>query len=211
MGYKNRGYQRDVPLELVRDYKLFAIACEGSQREPQYFNIFQYMSNRIKVDLIEDYVKDDELLSVSNTKSSPNWVLNRAMKYIEKNDLKDDDELWFVIDTDDWTSEQIRLLLDCCKDHENWNIVLSNPCFEIWLYFHKKANIEITKSETCNQFKYEISTFDSGGYNKYRYIPLIDDAIRNSKNADSDIDSNLPNFKESLYNSIEYGSTDVSE
>lgn len=27
---KKRGYTREVSTELVRDYKLFAIACEGS-------------------------------------------------------------------------------------------------------------------------------------------------------------------------------------
>jgi hypothetical protein len=32
---KKRGYKREV--ELVRDYKLFAIACEGGKREPDYF------------------------------------------------------------------------------------------------------------------------------------------------------------------------------
>ena len=32
---KKRGYSREV--ELVRDYKLFAIACEGGKRESEYF------------------------------------------------------------------------------------------------------------------------------------------------------------------------------
>lgn len=37
MGFKVRGYTREVPQEKVRDYSLFAIASEGSVREPEYF------------------------------------------------------------------------------------------------------------------------------------------------------------------------------
>lgn len=40
MGFKLRGYTRDVPQEKVRDYSLFAIATEGTEREPDYFKLF---------------------------------------------------------------------------------------------------------------------------------------------------------------------------
>ena len=40
MGFKVRGYTRDVPQEKVRDYSLFAIATEGTEREPDYFRPF---------------------------------------------------------------------------------------------------------------------------------------------------------------------------
>jgi len=58
---KKRGYQRDTPKELVRDYKLFAIACEGGKREPDYFGLFEYMSRKVTVDIIEDKVSEREL------------------------------------------------------------------------------------------------------------------------------------------------------
>jgi hypothetical protein len=38
MGYKKRGYNRNTPIHLVRDYKLFVIACEGAKREPESQN-----------------------------------------------------------------------------------------------------------------------------------------------------------------------------
>lgn len=53
------------------------------------------------------------------------------MKYIEKNDLKDEDDLWFVIDKDRWTDAQIRELANYCQGYANWHIVISNPCFEV--------------------------------------------------------------------------------
>ena len=73
MAYKKRGYVRDTPVELVRDYKVFAIACEGGKREPEYFNRFQYLSGKIKVDVIENFVNEFYLSfrpTVNSTKSA---------------------------------------------------------------------------------------------------------------------------------------------
>lgn len=38
MGFKVRGYNKELSMEKTRDYSLFAIACEGTEREPEYFN-----------------------------------------------------------------------------------------------------------------------------------------------------------------------------
>lgn len=196
MGHKKRGYNRDTPIELVRDYKLFAIACEGDKREPDYFNILQYLSNKIKVDVIEDYVSDEEMHNKHKHKSAPKWVLDRAVRYIEKNDLKEEDELWFVIDVDRWSNNQISELATYCDDYQNWNLVISNPCFEVWLYFHKKTNISLSNSTKCSEFKFEISTFEKGGYHPLKFISYLTDAIKNAKANDSNLGHYMPNFKE---------------
>jgi hypothetical protein len=193
---KKRGYKRETPVELVRDYKLFAIACEGGKREPEYFRIFKYLSNKIKVDIIEEKVSDEELLPKVGTRSAPKWVLQRAISYIEQEGLIDEDQLWFVMDVDRWDLEQLREIADYCKDRPNWHFVLSNPCFEVWLYFHKKSEINLSKSNTCNDFKSEISTFEKGGYHPLKFISLLSGAITNAKEADSDLNHFLPKPKE---------------
>lgn len=193
---KKRGYKRETPVELVRDYKLFAIACEGGKREPEYFRIFKYLSNKIKVDIVEEKVSDEELLHKVGTKSAPKWVLQRAISYIEQEGLIDEDELWFVMDVDRWNTKQLREISDYCKDHPNWHFVLSNPCFEVWLYFHKKSDINLSMSKTCNDFKSEISTFEKGGYHPLKFISLLSDAITNAKESDSDLNHFLPKPKE---------------
>jgi hypothetical protein len=193
MGHKKRGYLRDTPLELVRDYKLFA---EGGKREPGYFNIFQYLSRKIKVDVIENYVTDNEMQLKYEDKSAPKWVLDRAMKYIEKNDLIDEDDLWLVIDRDKWADSQIRELASCCNNYPNWHLVISNPCFEVWLYFHKKADINSSASISCNDFKKEISSFEKGGYHPLKFIPNFQYAIDNAKANDSDVNHYMPKNKE---------------
>jgi hypothetical protein len=196
MGHKKRGYNRDIPVDLVRDYKLFAIACEGGKREPGYFNVFQHLSRKIKVDVIENYVTDEEMFRKFETNSAPRWVLDRAMRYIEKNDLKDEDDLWFVIDRDRWTDSQIRELASFCEKYPNWHIVISNPCFEVWLYFHKKADIESSTSVSCNNFKKEISNLERGGYHPLKFIPDFPKATINAKANDSDKKHFMPKTKE---------------
>lgn len=192
---KKRGYKRETPQELVKDYKLFAIDCEGQKREPEYFKVFRYFSQKIAVDVIEDIVRDEEALTINAQKSSPLWVLDRAMRYIEKEGLSKEDDLWFVMDTDRWSIEQLREIAKYCETYPNWHIVLSNPCFEVWLYFHKQQNIDKSKSISCAEFKYEISTFEKAGYHPLTFISSLPEAIANAKAADSDTEHFLPNFK----------------
>jgi hypothetical protein len=191
---KKRGYQRETPQELVRDYTLFAIACEGGKTEPQYFSVFQHASTRIKVDIIQDI--EAEVENSNTNKSSPAWVLDRAIKYIEKEGLLEEDKLYFVIDRDRWEFDQIKTLADYCEQHQNWNLVISNPCFEVWLYFHLKSDIVNSQSDTCRKLKTEISSFTEGGYHPYKFIVYLQEAIKNAKSGDSNTGHFMPNIKE---------------
>ena len=193
--HKKRGYKRETPIELVRDYKLFAIACEGGKREPEYFKVFRFLSKKIAVDVIEEIVNEDEALSINPNKSAPKWVLNRALRYIEKEGLSDEDELWFVMDVDRWKVDQLREIANYCDQYSNWHIVLSNPCFEVWLYFHRKTDITNSQSNSCNEFKHEIATFDKMGYHPLNFISLLPEAVANAKAADDDKAFFLPKVK----------------
>lgn len=194
--HKKRGYKRDTLVELVRDYKLFAIVCEGSKREPSYFNVFRHLSSKIAVDVIEEIVSDEEVHAVQSKKSAPKWLLDRALIYIEKEGLNDEDDLWFVMDVDKWPEGQLRDIAMHCEANANWHIVLSNPCFEVWLYFHKRADISVSTSKSSQEFKTEIATLEKGGYHPYLFVPQLPVAIENAKAVDSDPKHFMPGFKE---------------
>jgi hypothetical protein len=217
MSHKKRGYTRDIPEDLVRDYKLFAITCEGGKREPGYFKLFEFLSRKIKVDVIENWMTDNEKQLRLEDKSAPKWVLDRAMKYIEKIGLIEDDDLWFVIDKDNWSDSQIRQLATYCNDYPNWHLAISNPCFEVWLYFHMKADIASSASTCANDFKTEIARFEVGGYNQLKFMLRFQDAIANAKANDSDANHYLPKWKETkvylLGEAIvdKVGNTDLTE
>lgn len=189
---KKRGYTRETPKNLLRDYKVFAIACEGGKKEPQYFKLFEHLSNRIKVDIIEDKVQDEELLHKFETKSAPKWVLDRAVKYIEQEGLIDEDELWFVMDIDRWETSQLIEIINYCKNYPNWNIALSNPCFEVWLYLHKNESLDRLESTSCKDLKKHVAGLDQGGYQALNYITLLKEASNNASKIDADSKSDLP-------------------
>ncbi|MCY1635771.1 RloB family protein [Marinifilum sp. D737] len=193
---KKRGYKREPELALLRDYKLFAIACEGGKREPEYFKTFRYISPRVAVDIIEDIVSDSEMTVVHDNKSAPKWVLDRAVKYIDKEGLSKEDELWFVMDKDRWSESQLREIAMYCEEYPNWHIVISNPCFEVWLYFHKNKEKPNPTISSCNNFKNALSTFTPGGYHPLKYIPDFMQAIDNARENDTSEEFFIPNLKE---------------
>lgn len=183
---KKRRYSRETPLELQRDYRLFAIACEGEVREREYFEVFEHISSRVSVEVVRDE---------SNAKqdSAPKWVLDRAVRYVEKEGLMDEDELWIVIDTDRWSYEQLEDVAHHCADKPNWHIAISNPCFEVWLCFHKKG--EFADCYSSQDFKHYLSTLENGGYHPHKFIPNLPIATHNAKKTDADPEHFMPEHK----------------
>ena len=189
MGFKVRGYTRDVPEDKVRDYSLFAIACEGTEREPEYFRPFNGI-DRIKVDIIEPVLPED------GVGSSPSKVLDRVKAYISENQLsaEDGDSLWCVIDVDRWPQEQIEELHAFCTQKENWHLVISNPCIEIWLLYHKLKDLSGLGIETAKDAKQALDKV--GKYYWVKYLPLMLDAIENASRADKHPDGYMPELLE---------------
>lgn len=182
MGFKVRGYTRDVSQEKVRDYSLFAIACEGTEREPDYFRLFDGI-DRIKVDIIED----DE-------GSAPSKVLARVADYISENQLDADygDSLWCVIDKDKWPQDQIKELHAFCDQKDNRHLVISNPSIEIWLLYHKIADLTGLNITTAQDAKRALDSIEKGGYYYIKYLPLMVNAIENASRADANPDGYIP-------------------
>ena len=197
MGFKVRGYIRDVPQEKVRDYSLFAIACEGTEREPEYFKPFDGI-DRIKVDIIEPELSEGDDGRPANAGSSPSQVLKRVKAYVEKYQLNAEvgDSLWCVIDVDRWPQGQIEELYSFCAQQENRQLVISNPCIEIWLLYHKHEDLRGLGIKTAKDAKRKLDRIEKGGYYYIKYLPLMPDAIENAANADKHPESYMPELLE---------------
>lgn len=195
-----RGYERKV--FKVRDYHLFAIACEGSVRERNYFERFEALSSRITVDLINDVTEDGEL--VVSSKSSPNHVIERAEQYVKTAGLIDDDEVWLVLDVDNWPESQLSML---CQEamSRRWKVAISNPCFEVWLCYHIVSQIaddgHTLKSAEVKRY---LSTITQDRYKDSEYAPLAFKAAEIARANDKHPDYRIPEYKETqLYRLID--------
>ncbi|KAA6326676.1 DNA ligase [termite gut metagenome] len=178
----NRLFQKVRP---DRDAKIFYIFCEGSCRENEYFNYFTEISSKIKL----------EIIPPNEHQTSPDKLYQAAyLLLIETEDNSDpkyeltlSDEVWFVIDTDEW-KDKIGSLLKKCQKHSKWVVAQSNPCFEVWLYYHlhqKKPsfkNMNISK-----EWKTFVNNSIAGGFDSRKHPIHIESAINNAKCNYSDI------------------------
>lgn len=145
MRKQNRAYKKNQP---HRDATLFLIVCEGEKTEIDYFEQFINLSKRVKIIPV----------SPNTNKSAPKWVLDKATKEAEEQDLNDDDQLWMVMDIDRWKLEDLHSIQDACNKMANWNLAVSNPCFEIWLLAHAK-DLEDFSGLSGKELKRQIGLF----------------------------------------------------
>ncbi|MEO1437983.1 MAG: RloB family protein, partial [Bacteroidota bacterium] len=96
------------------------------------------------------------------------------------------DEVWLVIDLDPDKLEtrvpQIEEVIQYCSTQENWFIALSNPCFEVWLYYHLNRNKPTAEGlEICTPWKSLVNRLIPGGFDCRKHPILLNDAISNSE------------------------------
>lgn len=178
---KKRPLNRTIPH--LRDTKLVIIATEGSVTEKQYFEMFGNVKLQIKV---IPTPKED-------TKSAPKYVLERLNYFKKEYQLNKDDELWLMIDVDDWKQEALsQVCLECRQ--KGYFLAISNPCFELWLYLHFSE--DLSKISSCKDIELTLRNH-LGSYSKTnldinKYKPYILKAITRARNLHTDADERWP-------------------
>jgi hypothetical protein len=173
----NREYKKGKP---HRDARLFVIVAEG-EREDDYFDYFNERNSRIRVLTIR---------REQNT-SAPKHFVSRLKKAEDSGDYTPEqtDIIWFVCDTDRWGSQLNDLKADC-DERPNWNLAISNPCFEVWLHFHA-GSVGLIKA-SCNELKTSLPKTRLGSFNASLYGQQIETAIFHAEKADTAPTSGFP-------------------
>lgn len=191
-----RSFTRDSE---YRDAKYIVIATEGSETEPRYFEDLALSARcrnpRVHIEVI--YRERG-----SETSSAPNHVLRQLMEYEEVHGLVEGDELWIVIDRDKWELSMLTEVARLVRQN-GYHLADSNPCFELWLLLHHRSldyytKLELTELKENRKEKFRsrrrrldlelmniCGSYDRSNLKTYDYIPHIDVAIANAKNADS--------------------------
>ena len=180
---RSRRYERQEPL---RDSRKIYIYCEGNKREFDYFRFFCGLSSNVNIIPIpsKDGKTDPEKLMEAareefgiNSDVSPKFTL----------DVSQQDNVWFVIDTDSWGSK-ITDLRNFCKsqnaglDNEAWYVSQSNPSFEIWLYYHKFSEKPVKNDvDKYSSIKEFVDAQIPGGFDSRKHPAMIETAIQNAK------------------------------
>lgn len=177
----NRLFER-VPAN--REAKSIYIFCEGAKREFDYFEYFKELDSRINIEVYKLHPHEN---------NSPLGLLNIVEKCIIKSDENpnpkysfiDGDEVWIVLDTDKdkelSRESQIEIIQKKCSELGNWNLAQSNPCFEVWLYYHLHSEKpDFANSEICAEWKQLVNTSINGGFDSRRHPIFIVTASKNA-------------------------------
>ena len=178
--------------EPSRDAHKIYIVCEGEGTEPAYFAFFEGLSSNLQVITIPPTEGTDPLKLIERAKQV---LLDDSREYTI--DYKQRDTVWFVIDTDTWEKEgkivplrefcsqqnaTISQIFDEVKPYNAWNVAQSNPCFEIWFYYHfyesKPISDDLDKHVSFKKF---VDSRISGGFNFEKDPARLEDAITNTK------------------------------
>jgi len=168
-----RTFRRRPPFLPYR--KLFLIATEGAKTEPIYFGIFNSPQTTIHV----------KLLPARKHDSSPPQVLKRAKEFVKEKGVGKKDEVWLVMDRDQWTDEQLEGVFIGCRASA-FNLAVSNPQFEYWLLLHFEDGSGVSGSRDCTQrlMRY-LPNFDKGHLEIQKVEPGIPNAIHRAEAKDT--------------------------
>lgn len=169
---RNKLYTRREP---DKEEKLYFIFCEGEKRETTYFYFFNRIASQIII----------QIIPIGDGKNSPTGLYNNACQSLLKNEknsaptysINDEDEVWFIIDTDKWGNE-IDTLRSSVIKHKNWFVGQTNPCFEVWLYYHFKS---VKPEKTITDWKNYLNEIIAGGFDNRKHPKYIQTAIANSE------------------------------
>ncbi len=165
-------FQKKAP---AKDAKQLFLVCEGNVREHDYFAMFKGFNSRIHIELIVPENGDD---------NSPTGLFQRSDGFpTAQFAMREGDALWFIIDTDQW-GEKIKVLREACQMESGWHVAQSNPCFEVWLYYHffPKPSTDLGY-EIAENWKRLLNKDVVGGFESKKHFLLISTAIVHAAHA----------------------------
>lgn len=194
---RRKDYTKQAPCKDARKLYIF---CEGAGTEPSYFSFFEGLSTNLEIITIPPENGTDPLKLMELAKEK---MIGEKGRFIM--DYKMNDSVWFVIDTDTWDKEgKIEPLRTFCstnnsafgeqytevKSYSAWNVAQSNPCFEIWLYYHFFKDLPNSEEvASYPSFKAFVGSIITGGFNFQNDPVRIKAAVENAKTNFNRIDA----------------------
>jgi hypothetical protein len=166
------------------DPSLFIIVSGGTVREKDYFSFFQLNSSKFPRIKIEFIYRDDD----GNEGLDVDKLVEASLQIKKQKEFSKDadiiDSISLVTDVDHFYS-QLERNQEVCRNN-NLQLIISNPCFEIWLYythFNTKPDYVIPSEplKISSGFKTYLNEKKPGGVDPRKAPLKIADAINNSK------------------------------
>lgn len=155
----------------------------GTEREKNYFYLIKHnplLYPDIKVDFFAEpnFEKGGKPLITS-------FAIDKVNEYRESASVENPDSYWLLTDVDHFEHFLTKMREDC--NANGINLIISNSCFEVWLYYAEKAErciefkIPADKNKISSAFKTWCNFQIKGGLNPYKAILNIELNIKNAK------------------------------
>ena len=158
---------------------VFVIGCGGTSEE-RYFSLLVGDNPNVSVRMLPP--GKDHL-------STPRQTVERVDDFWRNFELEEGDQVWIVLDVDDFFDAGNKIqTLDAIDDarQKKYQVVVSNPCLEIWFLMHTEEVItpwqrcdELVKHLRLKQGSYQKTRFDVEFYRPFTREALVR-AKRNS-------------------------------
>ncbi|MDO9155211.1 MAG: RloB family protein [Paludibacter sp.] len=191
-------YQKPDLQEIPKAFVV--IVSGGEDRERRYFKLLSNADRfeRIKIDFIAD-----------PNKLNPTGMLEIALLKNERlttshNEEDDPDRIYLVSDVDQFMDELLEIKPVCSA--EKLNLIISNSCFEVWLYYAYHSDfpsfvinpVDIKKISW--KFKGWLPTVIRGGVKTNSAIYNIEQNIENAKSNYREDQNGIPElFSTNMY------------
>jgi len=182
-----------------RDASLIIIATEGTKTETQYFTTLAHEVNRSDIRV---HVIDRE-----PGECSPGHVIRALDGFRNEFKLRSGDELWMVIDRDQWPLISLVDVASKCAQ-KGYHLAVSNPAFEVWLLLHvadlkqysrdELAELEENErmSRTRPRLEQELVRFlgayNKSGLNMQDFLPGVENAVQLARAMDTHPEERWP-------------------
>ncbi|WP_029902299.1 RloB family protein [Prevotella sp. 10(H)] len=178
------------------DQSLFIIISGGDKRERDYFHVFKGEDIRSIKRFPRIHIK---FISKDGQGLHPKQMLDKAIevKSSKRTEILTD-KYFLVTDVDEFRNDILKII-PLCKQ-ENLELIISNYCFEIWLYYGKSSTkpikyiIPADKSKCSQEFKKFVHEESNGGIDSRKAIFDIENAIKNSETNYEEDEEGIPHI-----------------
>ncbi len=190
-------YQKPEKEEMTKAF--FVIISGGEVREKDYFKLIaqQDKFKRIKLEFIADPLKlsPDGMLELAQYKKDR----FKSSKHTEE----EPDKIYLISDVDHFMAELLNIKPICSS--EGFNLIISNSCFEVWLYYAycdtpPAFTLPTDPLKTSSKFKGWLPSAIRGGVKTTRAILNINRNIENAKTNYKEDKNGIPEiFSTNMY------------
>lgn len=162
---------------------LFVIYSGGTKREKDYFRLIEYNSALFPSVRVAFHAEPN--FDGGGKPSIMQFAIEKTLEYKESASEENADHYFLLTDVDHFEQFLSEMKQEC--DMNNIELVISNPCFEVWLYYAEKSNhpldfvIPQNKLEISSAIKTWANTQINGGLKPTKAIFNIEPNITNAK------------------------------